>query len=147
MTQLIIEDCLPQQFDSILISKTAAYIRTQLVQTPDADHVSLLILATHPAFRSTDYKMRTFQAASGFTLHSRNSPTLLDASTLFLHGSYDEFNYKPLYLKLPAGEGTTFLAQLDAAIGELSSLIALSPAPEKLDFRPAQPSAVDLEEF
>lgn len=52
-------------------------------------------IATPQVFQSTNYKLNAFSASNGVVIASKNSPVLVNERTVFLHGAYREFDFKP----------------------------------------------------
>lgn len=71
---------------------------------------------------SNNYKHRKFTADNGFTLHSKNSPVILDKNNICLSGSFEYFSSLPSVWnhRLTKEEVMLFVDQLMVALQQMA---------------------------
>lgn len=90
-------------------------------------------LKTPQVLQSTNYKLNAFTATNGVVLASKNSPMLVDDKTLFLHGAYREFDFKPSLLYVgDEARYDTIVTGFERALHELEAHLDDSALPQRL---------------
>ena len=87
--------------------------------------------ATHPAFQSPHFKLFEFVATNGVRICSKNSPLFVSPTSIFLRGSFREFDAKPSVFYLP---DVVQFEQVTSTLVE--ALKELSVAVAQPDFKP-----------
>lgn len=86
----------------------------------DGGWVLYQCLRTDDEFKSRNYVARDFTASNGVRILTKNSPILIDDSTLALHGSFVEFDTKPTLLTVAGrAEFDSLVERITAALTEM----------------------------